>query len=129
MEQVPKRKLKTIRCSVLLWNSPIWVLSIPLHIPNQKENTKQNMGMEPCIAMARVKSFFSRKNKTLENPFPSRKKHRLKNLIRWSLYLATTCFPVSTELTWKKAKTGPTRTIIFWQRTSHIWSPRQLDTE
>lgn len=43
--------------------------------------------------------------------------------------LVTTCFPVSTELTQKEAKNGLTRTIIFWQRTSHIWSPRQLDTE
>lgn len=57
--------------------------------------------------MIGVRGFFSRKNKTLENLFCSGKKHRLKNLIRWNLYLETTCLPVNTELPWKAAKNGP----------------------
>ena len=47
---------------------------------------------------------------TLESLFHSgkkKKKHRLKNLIRWSLYLETTCFPVNTALPQKEAKNGP----------------------
>lgn len=39
--------------------------------------------------------------------FSLRKKYRLKNLIRWGLYLETTCLPVNTDLPPKEAKNGP----------------------
>lgn len=89
-----------------LQNSMIWVPSTPLHVLNQK-----NLGTEPRIARTGVRRFlfffFPRKNKTLENLFHLEKKYRLKNLIRWSLYLETTCLPVNTDLTRKEAKNGP----------------------
>lgn len=46
MGQVPKRKLKPIRCSVLLWNSPVWVLSTPHSCskPKRKHKTKHGHG-------------------------------------------------------------------------------------
>lgn len=83
--------------------------STPVHVLNQK-----NLATEPRIARTGVRRFcayvcffFPRKNKTLENLFSLRKKYRLKNLIRWGLYLETTCLPVNTDLPPKEAKNGP----------------------
>lgn len=53
--------------------------------------------------------FPPRKNKALENLFRSRRNHRLRNLIRWRLYLASTRLPVNTWLPRKEAKNGPAR--------------------
>ena len=60
-----------------------------------------------CVCVCVWFFFFPRKNKTLENLFSLRKKYRLKNLIRWGLYLETTCLPVNTDLPRKEAKNGP----------------------
>lgn len=115
----PKER-KPIRCSVLLWSSLMWVFLTPLHVPKQKKNT----GAEPCLAMTGVRGcccFFLGKVKLLKTFFTRDKKktHRLKNLIRWSLYLETTCFPVNTELPQKKLRMDP-HNYFLARNQSHL---------
>lgn len=105
----PRRETEANKLLNAVTEQPDLGASTPVHVLNQKNlatratNSQDRSEEVLCVCVF----FFPRKNKTLENLFSLRKKYRLKNLIRWGLYLETTCLPVNTDLLRKEAKNGP----------------------